>query len=82
MTLGAAWSRSGPARRVVIELLDPSGLWMTVASSQGPVREGARTRYMAVEFSSMTLASAVRITVDGPGGPAVQDFHVLGLNSP
>ncbi len=82
VTLGAAWSRSGPARRVVIELLDPSGLWMTVASSQGPVREGARTRYMAVEFSSMTVASAVRITVDGPGGPAVQDFHVLGLNSP
>jgi hypothetical protein len=82
VTLGAASSRLGPARHVVIELLNPRGEWIAVASSTGAVGDGSRTRYLAVEFSSITLASAVRITVDGPGGPAVQDFHVLGVNSP
>jgi hypothetical protein len=82
VTLGAASSLLGPTRHVVIELRSPRGEWIAVASSIGAVGDGSRARYLAVEFSSITLASAVRITVDGPGGTAVRDFHVLGVNSP
>jgi hypothetical protein len=64
---------------VEVQLLDAAGRWSTVASSSSGVGDApGRTPYLLATLPPGTVATALRVVIDGAGRVAAVDVHALG----
>lgn len=79
VSVGGARSLDGATSRVEVQLLDAAGRWSTVASSSSGVGDApGRTPYLLATLPSGTVATALRVVIDGAGRVAAVDVHALG----
>jgi hypothetical protein len=83
VSLGAAGVDTGPTGSVTIDLLTPSGSWVTVATASSSVGDApGATPYLLAAFGQGMTATAMRVTVHGTGVVSAMDVHALAGGSP
>jgi hypothetical protein len=80
VSLGLASIQTGRIRRVSLELRDPAGNWVDVATSPGAVGDGGVVPFLLAHLHPSTPATAMRVVVDADADAPVfvLDAHALG----
>ena len=79
VSVGGARSLDGPTSGVTVQLRLAGGQWRTVAAAPGGVGDPpAATPFLLGRPPAGTDATAVRVTVAGPGRLTAVDVHALG----
>ena len=81
VSVGEAAALAGPTTSVRMEVEDPGGRWVTLATAPGPVGDGGTRPYLLARPARAVPVVALRVVVTGPGagaGAAITDAAMIG----